>query len=83
MNGSLASSNTNLIVLYKLLGSPMLRLEQRRRTLHLGWHRDRTFAAKWAAIQHKVTTGGVDLLCGFLARRKARLSMASISSWTT
>jgi len=67
MNGSLTSSNTNLIALYELLGSPMLRLEPTMSNVAPGWHRDRTFAAKWAAFNTKVTTGGVDLLCGFLA----------------
>jgi hypothetical protein len=68
MNGSLTSNNTNLIALYKLLGSPMTRLGA-----------NDVERCSWAGagpapsqpngqpFSTKVTTGGVDQLCGFLA----------------
>jgi hypothetical protein len=73
MNGSLTSSNTNLIVLYKLLGSPMLRLganDVERCT----WVGTGTAPSQpnGPPFNTKVTTGGVDLLCGFLAATESK-----------
>jgi len=73
MDGSLASSNTNLIVLYKLLGSPMLRLganDVERCT----WVGTGTAPSQpnGPPFNTKVTTGGVDLLCGFLAATESK-----------
>ncbi len=68
MNGSLTSSNANMIALYKLLGSPMVRLGA-----------NDVERCTWAGtgpapsqpngqpFTTKVTTGGVDQFCGFLA----------------
>jgi hypothetical protein len=68
MNGSLTANNTNLIALYKLLGSPMLRLCANDVEL-CTW-----IGAGIAPLQPngppfdtKVTTGGVDQFCDFLA----------------
>jgi hypothetical protein len=68
MNGSLTSNNTNLIALYKLLGSPMLRLganDVERCT----WVGTGTAPSQpnGPPFNTKVTTGGVDHLCDFLA----------------
>ena len=68
MNGSLTSSNTNLIALYKFLGSPMLRLganDVERCT----WVGEGTAPSQpnGPPFNTKVTTGGVDHLCDFLA----------------
>ena len=68
MNGSLTSNNTNLIALYKLLGSPMTRLganDVERCT----WVGTGTAPSQpnGQPFNTKVTTGGVDQLCGFLA----------------
>jgi hypothetical protein len=68
MNGSLTSSNTNMIALYKLLGTPMVRLGAND-VERCSW------AGQGAAPSQpngqpfvtKVTTGGVDQFCGFLA----------------
>jgi len=67
MNGSLTSNNTNLIALYKLLGSPMLRLganDVERCT----WVGTGTAPSQpnGPPFNTKVTTGGVDHLCDFL-----------------
>jgi hypothetical protein len=68
MNGSLTSSNANMIALYKLLGSPMVRVGA-----------NDVERCTWAGtgpapsqpngqpFTTKVTTGGVDQFCGFLA----------------
>jgi hypothetical protein len=68
MNGSLTSSNTNLIALYKLLGSPMLRLCANDVEL-CTWVGTGTAASQpnGPPFNTKVTTGGVDRLCDFLA----------------
>jgi hypothetical protein len=68
MNGSFTSNNTNLIALYKLLGSPMMRLcanDVERCT----WVGTGTAPStpNGQPFNTKVTTGGVDQLCGFLA----------------
>jgi hypothetical protein len=68
MNGSLTSNNTDLIALYKLLGSPMLRLganDVERCT----WVGEGTAPSQpnGPPFNTKVTTGGVDHLCDFLA----------------
>jgi hypothetical protein len=68
MNGSFTDKNTNLIALYKLLGSPMMRLcaNDVERCTWVG-----TGVApsqpNGQPFNTKVTTGGVDQLCGFLA----------------
>ena len=68
MNGSLTSNNTNLIALYKLLGSPMLRLGAND-VERCSWVGTGTAPSQpnGPPFNTKVTTGGVDLLCGFLA----------------
>ncbi|HJX65217.1 MAG TPA: hypothetical protein VJ860_14845 [Polyangia bacterium] len=68
MNGSLTSSNTNLVALYKLLGSPMLRLGANdvERCSWVGTG-PAPSQPNGPPFNTKVTTGGVDLLCGFLA----------------
>ena len=68
MNGSLTSNNTNMIALYSLLGSPMVRLganDVERCT----WAGTGTAPCQpnGQPFNFKVTTGGVDQLCGFLA----------------
>ena len=68
MNGSLTSNNTNMIALYKLLGSPMVRVGANdvERCTWVG-----TGIApcqpNGQPFNYKVTTGGVDQFCGFLA----------------
>ena len=68
MNGSLTSDNTNMIALYKLLGTPMVRVGA-----------NDVERCTWAGtgvapsqpngqpFTTKITTGGVDQFCGFLA----------------
>jgi hypothetical protein len=73
MNGSLTSSNTNLIALYQLLGSPMLRLganDVERCT----WVGTGTAPSQpnGPPFGTEVTTGGVDHLCGFLAATRSK-----------
>jgi hypothetical protein len=68
MNGSLTSNNTNLIGLYKLLGSPVTRIganDVERCT----WAGTGTAPSQpnGQPFSTKVTTGGVDQFCGFLA----------------
>jgi hypothetical protein len=68
MNGSLTSANTNLIALYKLLGSPMLRLGANdvERCTWVGTGTAPSLP-NGPPFSTQVTTGGVDHLCGFLA----------------
>jgi hypothetical protein len=68
MNGSLTSNNTNLIALYKLLGSPMMRLGAND-VEKCTWVGTGTAPStpNGQPFNTKVTTGGVDQLCGFLA----------------
>ena len=68
MNGSLTSSNTNLIALYKLLGSPMLRIGANDVEV-CTWVGNGTAPSQpnGRPFVSKVTTGGVDQLCDFLA----------------
>jgi hypothetical protein len=68
MNGSLTSSNTNLIALYKLLGSPMLRIGANDVEV-CTWAGEGTAPSQpnGQPFVTKITTGGVDQLCGFLA----------------
>ena len=68
MNGSLTSNNTNLIALYKLLGSPMLRIGANDVEV-CNWIGDGTAPCQpnGRPFVSKVTTGGVDQLCDFLA----------------
>jgi hypothetical protein len=73
MNGSLTSNNLNMIGLYKLLGSPMLRIGA-----------NDVERCTWAGtgiapsqpngqpFNTKVTTGGVDQFCSFLAATGSR-----------
>jgi hypothetical protein len=68
MNGSLTSNNTNMIALYKLLGSPMVRVganDVERCT----WVGTGTAPSQpnGQPFNTKITTGGVDQFCGFLA----------------
>ena len=68
MNGSLTSNNTNLIALYKLLGSPLTRLganDVERCTW--GGTGPGPSQPNGQPFSTTVTTGGVDQLCGFLA----------------
>jgi hypothetical protein len=74
MNGSFTSNNTNLIALYKLLGSPLMRLCA-----------NDVEKCTWAGtgvapstpngqpFNTKVTTGGVDQVCGFLAATGSKI----------
>jgi len=68
MNGSLNSSNTNMIALYKLLGTPMVRVGandvERCSWAGTGVAPSQPNGQPFAT---KITTGGVDQLCGFLA----------------
>jgi len=68
MNGSLTSNNTNLIALYKLLGSPMMRIGANDVEV-CSWAGTGTAPSQpnGQPFNTKVTTGGVDQLCGFLA----------------
>jgi len=68
MNGSLTGTNTNMIALYKLLGSPMMRLGANDVEV-CTWAGQGTAPAQpnGQPFNTKVTTGGVDQLCGFLA----------------
>jgi hypothetical protein len=68
MNGSLTKNNTNLIALYKLLGSPVMRLcanDVERCT----WVGAGTAPStpNGQPFSKSVTTGGVDQICEFLA----------------
>lgn len=68
MNGSLTSNNTNLIALYKLLGSPLTRIGAND-VERCSW--DGTGPApsqpNGQPFSTKITTGGVDQFCSFLA----------------
>jgi hypothetical protein len=68
MNGSLTSNNTNLIALYQLLGSPMLRLGAND-VERCSWVGTGTAPSQpnGPPFNTKVTTGGVDHFCDFLA----------------
>jgi hypothetical protein len=74
MNGSLTSGNTNLISLYKLLGSPMVRLGAND-VERCSWAGNGTAPAQPSGppFTTKVTTGGVDQLCGFLAATGSKI----------
>jgi hypothetical protein len=68
MNGSLTSNNTNLIALYKLLGFPMTRVganDVERCTWAGTGPAPSTPSGQPFTL--KITSGGVDQLCGFLA----------------
>ncbi|HVY41186.1 MAG TPA: glycosyl hydrolase family 79 C-terminal domain-containing protein [Polyangia bacterium] len=68
MNGSLTSNNKNLIALYKLLGAPLTRIGandvERCTWTGTGPAPSQPNGKPFAV---KVTTGGVDQFCGFLA----------------
>ena len=68
MNGSLTSSNTNMIALYKLLGSPMVRVGAND-VERCKWFGTGTAPSQpnGQPFNTKITTGGVDQFCGFLA----------------
>jgi hypothetical protein len=68
MNGSLTANNTNMIALYKLLGSPMMRVGANDVEV-CSWAGTGTAPAQpnGQPFNTKITTGGVDQLCGFLA----------------
>lgn len=68
MNGSLTSNNANMIALYKLLGSPVTRIGandvERCTWAGMGPAPSQPNGQPFVT---KVTTGGVDQFCGFLA----------------
>jgi hypothetical protein len=68
MNGSLTGNNANLIALYKLLGSPMMRIGANDVEV-CSWAGNGTAPTQpnGQPFNTKVTTGGVDQLCAFLA----------------
>ncbi|MES1188182.1 MAG: hypothetical protein ABUL60_30475 [Myxococcales bacterium] len=68
MNGSLTSDNTSLIALYKLLGSPQLRIGAND-VERCSWAGTGTAPSQpnGQPFNTKVTTGGVDQFCDFLA----------------
>lgn len=68
MNGSLTSKNTNMIGLYKLLGSPLTRLGAND-VERCSWIGNGTAPSQpnGQPFDTKVTTGGVDQFCDFLA----------------
>jgi len=68
MNGSLTSGNTNLIALYKLLGTPMTRVGANdvERCIWAGMGPGPS-QPNGRPFVLKITSGGVDQLCGFLA----------------
>ena len=74
MNGSLTSNNTNMIALYKLLGTPMMRLGANDVEV-CTWAGNGTAPAQpnGQPFNTKVTTGGVDQLCGFLAATGSKI----------
>jgi hypothetical protein len=74
MNGSFTSNNTNMIALYKLLGSPMMRLGAND-VEKCTWAGTGTAPStpNGQPFTTKVTTGGVDQLCGFLAATGSKI----------
>jgi len=68
MNGSFTSNNLNMIGLYKLLGSPMLRIGAND-VERCKWVGTGTAPSQpnGQPFNTKITTGGVDQFCGFLA----------------
>ena len=68
MNGSLTSNNTNMIALYKLLGSPMVRVGANdvERCTWVGTG-TAPCQSNGQPFNTKITTGGVDQFCDFLA----------------
>jgi hypothetical protein len=68
MNGSFTSNNTNMIALYKLLGTPMMRLAANDVDV-CSWAGTGTAPSQPTGqpFTKSITTGGVDQLCGFLA----------------
>jgi len=67
-NGSLTSSNASLIALYKLIGSPVMRLGADD-VDNCNWSGTGTAPAKPSGqpFTRSITTGMVDQICGFLA----------------
>jgi hypothetical protein len=74
MNGSFTSNNANMIALYKLLGTPMMRLGANDVEV-CTWAGQGTAPAQpnGQPFNTKVTTGGVDQLCGFLAATGSKI----------
>jgi hypothetical protein len=74
MNGSFTSNNANMIALYKLLGTPMMRLGANDVEV-CTWAGTGTAPAQpnGQPFTTKVTTGGVDQLCGFLAATGSKI----------
>jgi hypothetical protein len=68
MNGSLTSDNTGLIALYKLLGSPLVRIGAND-VERCSWAGTGTAPSQpnGQPFNTKVTSGGVDQFCSFLA----------------
>jgi hypothetical protein len=68
MNGSFTDKNTNMIALYKLLGTPMMRIGANDVEV-CTWVGNGTAPStpNGQPFNTKITTGGVDQLCGFLA----------------
>jgi hypothetical protein len=73
-NGSLASTNTNLIALHKLLGSPMMRLGANDvEVCSWGGTGAAPTQPSGPPFMHTIYTGMVDELCGFLAATGTRV----------
>jgi hypothetical protein len=73
-NASLTSANSRLIALYKLLGSPVVRLGANDVDVS-SWTGNGTAPPQPSGqpFTHNITTGMVDQLCGFLAATGARI----------
>jgi hypothetical protein len=74
MNGSFTSNNTNMIALYKLLGTPMMRLGAND-VERCSWAGTGPAPAQPSGqpFTFNVTSGGVDQLCGFLAATGSKI----------
>jgi hypothetical protein len=74
MNGSFTSNNTNMIALYKLLGTPMMRLAANDVDV-CSWAGTGTAPSQPTGqpFTKSITTGGVDQLCGFLAATGSKI----------
>jgi hypothetical protein len=73
-NGSFTSNNTNMIALYKLLGTPMMRLGANDVDV-CSWGGTGPAPAQPSGqpFTKTITTGGVDQLCGFLAATGSKI----------
>jgi hypothetical protein len=74
MNGSFTSNNTNMIALYKLLGTPMMRLGAND-VERCKWVGQGTAPTQPSGqpFTFNIATGGVDQLCGFLAATGSKI----------